>query len=178
MKRKSGNIYCIDTSALITMHRYYPIRIIPDLWKNLEDLFKQGIILSHDFVYDEIVPETDTKDDLARFVSKHKTCFRSISKRQAQLVTEILSHFKQLIDPRTKKDQADPWIIAMVVEKMEEISLFGKESDFVIVSTESEKSPHKIPAVCRHYKVRHMNLFEFFEDNDWRFSLSMKNNEK
>jgi hypothetical protein len=37
-----------------------------------------------------------------------------------------------------------------------------------------KKGSNKIPAVCKHYKIRHMNLFEFFEDNDWQFSLSKK----
>lgn len=174
MKRKSENIYCIDTSALVTMHRFYPVRIIPDLWSQIEELFKQRRVASHDFVYDEIVPDTDEKDDLAKLISKHKNCFKPITKRQAQLVPEILSLFPHLIDPRSKKDQADPWIIAMVVEMMEEVSLFEKDSDYVIVSAESENSPNKIPAVCRHYRVRHMNLFEFFEDNNWQFSLSKK----
>ena len=174
MKHKSENIYCIDTSALVTMHRYYPLRMLPDLWKHLEELFKTKKILSHNFVYDEIVPETGTRDDLAKLVAKHKVCFRPISKRQALLVPQILSLFPHLIDPRSKKDQADPWIISMVIEMMEEISLFGNDSDYVIVSTESENSPNKIPAVCKHYQVRHLNLFEFFEDNGWQFSLSKK----
>ena len=174
MKRKSENIYCIDTSALVTMHRFYPGRMIPDLWSQIEELFKQRRVSSHDFVYDEIVPDIEEKDDLAKLISKHKICFKSITKRQAQLVPEILSLFPHLIDPRSKKDQADPWIIAMVVEMMEEVSLFEKDSDYVIVSAESENSPNKIPAVCRHYRVRHMNLFEFFEDNNWQFSISKK----
>jgi hypothetical protein len=174
MKHRLENIYCIDTSALVTMHRFYPIRILPDLWKHLEELFKNKKIISHDFVYDEIVPEPGTRDDLAKLIEKHKVCFRPISKRQAQLVPEILSIYPHLIDPRSKKDQADPWIVAMVVEMMEESSLFEKDADFVIVSTESEKSPNKIPAVCKHYKVRHFNLFDFFEDNGWQFSLSKR----
>ena len=176
MKHKTDNIYCVDTSALITMQRYYPIRMLPDLWKHLEDLFVNGKITSHDFVYDEIVP-TDkkaTKDDLATLISKYKDNFKSISKRQAQIVPQIISLFPHLIDPRSKKDQADPWIVAMVVEMMEEVNMFEKDSDFVIVSTESEKSSNKIPAVCKHYRVRHMNLFEFFEDNEWQFTLSKK----
>jgi len=176
MKHKDDNIYCVDTSALITMQRYYPIRMLPDLWKQLEELLQNNKITSHDFVYDEIVP-TDkkaTKDDLATLISKYKNNFKPISKRQAQLVPQIISLFPHLIDPRSKKDQADPWIIAMVVEMMEEVNLFEQDSDFVIVSTESEKSSNKIPAVCKHYCVRHMNLFEFFEDNDWQFTLSKK----
>ena len=174
MKPNTSNIYCIDTSALVTMHRYYPVRIIPDLWKSIEELFKQNKFRSHDFVYDEIVPEGDNKDDLAKLVLKYKSSFTSITKRQAQLVPEILSLFPHLIDPRSKKDQADPWIVAMIVELMEGISLFGNDSEYVIISAESENSPNKIPAVCRHYNVRHMNLFQFFEDNNWQFSLSRR----
>lgn len=174
MKPKSDNIYFFDTSGFVTMHRYYPVRIIPDLWKFLEELFKQRKIISHDFVFDEIVPDSDTKDDLAKLISKHKVCFKPITKRQAQLVPEILSLFPHLIDPRSKKNQADPWIVSMVIEMMEENSLFGNESNYILVSTESEKSPNKIPAVCKHYQLRHMNLFEFFEDNGWEFSLSKK----
>ena len=147
---------------------------MPDLWENLEELFKAQRIRSHEFVYDEIVPATGEKDDLAKVVSKHKVCFVSITKRQAQLVPEILAIFPHLIDPMSKKNQADPWIIAMVVEMMEETSLFGKDSDNVIVSAESERSPNKIPAVCKQYKIRHMNLFEFFEDNGWKFSMVKK----
>lgn len=90
------------------------------------------------------------------------------------MALEIVTIFPHLIDPRSKKDQADPWIVAMVVEMMEEANMFEQDSDFVIVSTESEKSSNKIPAVCKYYRVRHMNLFEFFEDNDWQFSLLKK----
>src|ERR1017187_7527949 len=135
MKRKSANIYCVDSSALITKHRFYPMRIMPDLWRNLEELFKQRKFLSHDFVYDEIVPNLTLKDNLAKLVSKYKVCFKSITKKQAQLIPEILSLFPRLIDPRSKKGGADPWIISMVIEMMEEIRLFGNDSDFVIVST-------------------------------------------
>jgi len=62
----------------------------------------------------------------------------------------------------------------MVLEIMEDINLFGKESDFTIVITESEQRPNKIPAVCIYYNIRHMNLFEFFEDNDWQFYIKNK----
>lgn len=109
------------------------MRIIPDLWKNLEELFNARQIRSHEFVYDEIVPSTGEKDDLAKLVSKHKSCFIPISKRQAQLVPEILAIFPHLIDPMSKKNQADPWIVAMVIEDKEETSLIEKESDYVIV---------------------------------------------
>ena len=62
----------------------------------------------------------------------------------------------------------------MVVEAKEGPNFFGKDSDHVVVSAESEKSLNKIPAVCKHYSIEHLNLFEFFEDNGWKFSLAKK----
>lgn len=96
MKHKSENIYCPDTSALITMQRYYPLRMLPDLWKHLEELFLKSRITSHEFVYDEIVPtdKKTVKDDLATLISKHKVNFKSISKRQAQLVPKLYLSFR------------------------------------------------------------------------------------
>ncbi len=125
-------------------------------------------------VYDEIVPDSGAKDEIGKLIAKHKSSFHSITNRQGQLALEILTLFPKLIDVRAKKDQADPWIISLVIEKMEEENLFGKDSEFVVVSAESEKSDSKIPAVCKHFKVRHMNLFQFFEANGWEFKMSTR----
>jgi hypothetical protein len=57
---------------------------------------------------------------------------------------------------------------------MESVNMFGYASDFVLVSAESEKSDTKIPAVCKHFKVRHINLFQFFDDNGWEFLMNKK----
>ena len=174
MKSKANNIYSIDSSVLITLNRYYPASVIPDLWSQLEDLFKADRVFSHEMVYDEIVPASGTKDEIASLISRYKNSFFPISNRQGQLALQILTQFPRLIDVQAKKDQADPWIIALVLERMESEGLFGEKSDYVVVSAESEKSPNKIPAACKHYSVRHMNLFEFFEDNGWQLSLTKK----
>lgn len=174
MKSETSNIYCFDSSALIWINRYYPSRLINDLWKQLEELFKKKRIISHDMVYNEIVPATGTKDEIAKLISKYKSSFLPITNVQGQLALQILTAFPRLIDANLKKDQADPWIIALVIEKMREETLFGKDADYVVVSTEKSESNTKIPAVCKHFKVRHMNLFEFFEDNGWEFSMRKK----
>lgn len=169
--KSENNIYFIDSSALITINRYYPSSIFPDLWKHLEELFRQQKMFSHDMVYDEIVSDSGPKDDIGQLIAKYKSSFFSITNKQGKLALEILANFPRLIDPRAKRDEADPWIIALVIEKMQEENLFGNDSDFVVVSAESEKSDSKIPAVCKHFKVRHLNLFQFFEDNGWEFSV-------
>ncbi len=172
MKQDKEKIFCIDTSALVRMHQFYPKTIIPDLWDLLGNLFKNKKIISHDFVYDEIVPASGTKDDLAVFVSNFKSNFFSITKVQAQLIPEILTDFPQLIDPKSKKDQADPWLISMVRELNNSLNLFGNDSVYSIVSEESTASSTKIPAACKHYNIQHLTLFEFYKVNGWKLSIS------
>jgi len=169
--KSESNIYFIDSSALITINRYYPVKVFPDLWHHLDDLFKNKRLFSHDIVFSEIVPSTGPKDEIGKLLAKHKAAFFPITNKQGQIAVKILSTFPRLIDPRAKKDEADPWIIALVIEKMDEENLFGQDSDFVLVSAESEKSDTKIPAVCNYFNVRHLNLFQFFEDNNWQFSM-------
>jgi hypothetical protein len=172
--KSNNNIYFIDSSALITINRFYPSKVFPDLWQYIDELFSEKRLFSHEMVFDEIVPSSGPKDEIGKMINKYKSSFYPISNKQGQLALKILSFFPKLIDPRAKKDQADPWIIALVIEKMDELSLFGKDSDFVLVSAESEKSDTKIPAVCKYFKVRHMNLFQLFEDNGWQFSMLKK----
>jgi len=115
--KSENNIYFIDSSALITINRYYPSSIFPDLWKHLEELFRQQKMFSHDMVYDEIVSDSGPKDDIGRLIAKYKSSFFSITNKQGKLALEILANFPRLIDPRAKRDEADPWIIALVIEK-------------------------------------------------------------
>ena len=174
MKSDAREIYCIDASAFITMHRFYPLRIIPDLWSFMEELFKQKKILSHQIVFDEIVPKTGKKDDLAQWLSNFRTNFISTSQRQLELVPNVLGNFPKLIDHESEKDQADPWMVAMLIEIMEQDGIFGDQSDYVMVTTESEKRATRLPAACKHYNIRHMNLFQFFDANGFEFSVTKK----
>lgn len=171
MKSDKDIIFCVDTSALVTMHRFYPRSVIPDLWHELEKLFKNKNVISHEFVFDEIVPENGEKDELGKMISKYKSNFKGITKRQAQLVPEILLKYPKLIDPDIIKDQADPWLIAMLKEIKE--GLFEDQSEYVLVSTESEKKQTKIPAACKYYNLKHMNLFQFFEANRWKLRIDV-----
>ncbi|MCJ7448983.1 MAG: DUF4411 family protein [Bacteroidales bacterium] len=172
--KSEDNIYFIDSSALITDNRFYPKKVIPDLWIYIEELFQQKKLCSHDMVYNEIIPSSGPKDDIGKLIHKFKSSFYPITNKQGQLALQILANFPRLIDPRAKKDEADPWIIALVIEKMEAVDIFGNASDYVVVSAESEKSDTKIPAVCKHFKVRHMNLFQFFDANGWEFVMNKK----
>lgn len=172
MKSNAREIYCVDASAFITMHRFYPLWMIPGLWSYLENLFNRKKILSHQIVFNEIVPKTGEKDELAQWLNNYISNFIPTSQRQLELIPDVLNNFPKLINPESEKEQADPWLVAMLIEIMEQDGLFGDQSSYVMVTTESERQSTKLPAACKYYNIRHMNLFEFFEANKLKFSVN------
>ena len=88
-------------------------------------------------------------------------------------VASIIEEFPRLIDPNHEKDQADPWLIAQILEdrSQPQLGFFESNREFIVVSEESEKSPQKIPAVCNRYDIKHLNLKEFFKFNGWMLQL-------
>ena len=50
-----GSDYCIDTSALIDLsRRKYAPDVFKSLWKQIEELVKNGRIISHQKVFEEL----------------------------------------------------------------------------------------------------------------------------
>lgn len=144
---------------------------ISDIWSELEKLFKASKLISHEFVYEEFNPEKEKPDFLAKWIKDKKKYFIEVTDKQVELTSKILKKFPNLIDSENEKDQADPWIIALAIERMEEVTLFGRNTLIYVVSQEKISSSKRIPAVCREFKVPHMNLDAFLKDNGWRFGI-------
>jgi hypothetical protein len=172
MKSHNNVVYCFDSSAFITLHRFYSHDFIPDLWNQLEVLIYNGNLISHEIVLNEIDHDIKKQDRLTKWVLKHSIVFRPISQRQMNLLPEILQQFPKLIDYHSEKEQADSYLIAMLIELNEENDAFINE--YVLVSTENKRSPEKIPAACTHFRIRHMDLHEFFIANSFKFSMSVR----
>ena len=84
--KSENNIYFIDSSALITLNRFYPSSVFPDLWKHIDELFKKRRMVSHEMVYDEIDPDSRPKDAIGKLISKHKSSFYPITNKQVCFV--------------------------------------------------------------------------------------------
>lgn len=171
MSSNQEKIYCFDSSIFISLNRIHNYVPIPDVWDELEKLFKAGRLISHEFVYDEFNPERKNPDFLAKWIKDKKGYFFGITDKQVELTAKILEKFPSLIDSENENDQADPWIVALAIEKMEEITLFGQNTLVYVISQEKISSPKRIPAVCKEFKVPHMNLDDFIKDNGWRLGL-------
>ncbi len=171
MSSDQEKIYCFDSSIFISLNRIHNYVPIPNVWQELEKLFNAGKIISHEFVYEEFNPERENPDFIAKWIKDRKEYFFGITDKQVELTTKILEKFPTLIDSENEKDQADPWIVALAIEKMEEVTLFGQNTLVYVVSQEKISSSKRIPAVCREFKVPHMNLEAFLKDNGWSFGL-------
>ncbi|MBL7846382.1 MAG: DUF4411 family protein [Cyclobacteriaceae bacterium] len=167
--KSSNDIFCIDANIFIFIYKNYPESLIKGLWDRFDSLFKDGQLISHHIVYEEICHDKKKPDELAKWLKNKERYFKKISQRQTEFVPDILKNFPKLINPDSTKDQADPWIIAMIMEEKEIIG--NQTNNYIIISNESKTSPNKIPAACSYYDIRHLNLVEFFNYNYWEFAV-------
>lgn len=168
--KSENDIFCLDANILITLHRFYPITLVPSLWKKLDNIFKSEQVISHKFVFEEICYNKKKLDDLGKWITKWERCFKGVSPKQFQLISEVLSHFPKLIDASRTKNQADPWLLTMILE--EKTMLQNVEKRFIMVSNENPNSPDKIPAACKFFNIEHLNFHEFITYNEWRFEVT------
>jgi hypothetical protein len=168
---KENALFCVDSSIFITLHRFYGLNFLKDVWIEFDELFENNKIISHILVYEELTTNAKNQDDLSKWIKSKKKYFKDYNANQAGYLSEIIPKFPGLIDYEREKNQADPWLIALAIEEDKQIKLFNPKQEVVVVSAESKTSSQKIPAVCRHFGIVHFDLFEFFEFHGWRLRL-------
>ena len=159
----NGNIkkidtYCIDADALIDLKNNYPLDVFPALWMNIEFLIRQGRLIAPAAVRKEIERGTDM---LVPWAKKQSKMFFKPTSNQLSIVRKVLSKFPGLADPNAIYDKADPFLIALAIEKGD---LFGP---CVVIS--HEKST-KVPRACKTFSIECIRLPELFEREGWEFN--------
>ena len=170
MNQNQSLIFCFDTSAFVDINRYL-VRLIPQLYPELDKLFNSGRLISHKIAFQEITTRSKRPDSLTKWILPKEAFFKDISLQQTLLVSKIVQKFPTLIHYNREKDDADPWLIALVIEQRSMPDLFSSLQDFAIVSAESTLIPNRLPAVCKHYSIKHFDLPAFFKANGWSISL-------
>lgn len=174
MNQSQRLIFCFDTSAFVDIHRYL-VRLIPQLYPELDKLFNGGRLISHKIVFEEITTSSKKPDSLTKWIRPKGAFFKDVSLQQVLLVSEIVQKFPTLIHYNKEKNDADPWLIALVIEQRSMPDLFSSFQDFAIVSTESDLTANRLPAVCEHYSIKHFDLPDFFKANGWSINLQTTN---
>ena len=143
-------IYSLDTSALIAaFHERYPIEHFPSLWREIEVLIKNGRLKMSQIVFEEAMRDTEIKQWCDK--NQLKPDFQvAIDESVQERVNEVLSQFPRLVDSRTGKSGADPWVIALAMITQNCVVVTEENRTY------SENRP-KIPDACAYFNVSLIN---------------------
>jgi hypothetical protein len=147
--------HCIDTSALISMWReHYRPKNFPSVWRLMEQHIDRGELVAPREVYEELA---QGNDDLLEFVKrKQNKLFKELDEEQSRFVFEVKAKFPKLSDYNKAVPDADPFVVALAMQK-----------GWKVVTSESDKSPYKIPAACRFYRIPCLSPADFIQENRW-----------
>jgi len=164
MKLPFGDSYVVDTNVLITLMAHHPQdkSTYQAIWDEIESLIKQTSIFSTIVVYEEIMRYLGKDDRLKKWAKSHKKrFFISPDEETWQLAQGITKKFPDLLDKKklqTGEPDADPFLIAL-----------AKSSGATIITQERKDLPNRIPMVALQYKVKSIDLYEFFEEHKLKF---------
>lgn len=151
--------YSIDTSVIITAWRdKYPPKVFPALWENIQNLIAYGKIVASEEVHRELEKK---EDDIYRWIKRFPTMLIKTSEQIQRITTEILYKYPKLVDQRSHRRQADPFVIALAKVKGYKVLTEEKASG-------SDKKPN-IPDACKGFNISCVNLLKLFEEQKWVF---------
>lgn len=161
-----SDVYIIDASALIDL-RPYPYDIFKTLWANIERLVKNNRLISTEQVLEELKKKDD---EILKWAKKNKKMFKQLTPEQIRQVRIIINAFRALIDPNKETPDADPFVIALALEKDPQQTLISFNNKKVVITQESYKNGKiNIPYVCQSYGIECIKIIELFRREKWKF---------
>ena len=160
--------YVIDTSSLIELMRTNPIDIYVTVWEKLEKLVNEGRLVAPIYVLDEI---HRMDDELKVWANRHRRMFKPLSEAQIKTVSKVLVDFPGLSNSDKEGQVADPFVIAVALEKGKKaIEDFDGQLERIVITEEKIRGDkHRIPLACQHYKIKCMGIHEMFREEGWKF---------
>ena len=154
--------YCFDTSPLSALFRNYYRGVFKTLWKDFEELVEEGNILSTRGVSGEMgVFNFDPRGDGPK--PTQGICAPPTAD-EGKFVAGIFAvrHFQNNIEGKKLLNGgfvADPFVVARA-------ALNGA----TVVTMETLKpNAADIPNICEHFKIKHLSLEKFMEEEGWEF---------
>ena len=86
----------------------------------------------------------------------------AIDESVQERVNEVLLQFPRLVDNRTGRSGADPWVIALAMITQNCVIVTEENP------THSNNRP-KIPDVCDHFNLQCIKIVELIERENWVF---------
>ena len=159
---KPARVYIFDASVFINLHLIdtRTFELPQEIWDKLDELMLEGRIISHRYVYDEVVTTSDNPDKVSKWLQPRKSHFYLPTARQVEVMANVVNAFPKLIDPNNEKDQADPYLVAMGVELNET----HNDVEHVVVTLEKQSKTIGLAAACRSQKVECITPAQFFDE--------------
>lgn len=151
-------VYCIDTSSLINL-KPYRSDVFPTIWNKLENMIRNGELISHLQVYKEIEVGRDEIYNWCKNKNNNKM-FRDVDECQIQKFQDI----KRQYDSNYWENEinktgpwADPWVIALSI----------CEEAFIVADEKSV--PNRIPVISAVFGVKCLELLDFFKETGIKY---------
>jgi len=145
--------YCIDSCSFIELGDTFRPTVFPTIMPSIAKLVEEQRVYAATEVYEEL--KRQEGDKIFEWVRTLPGLFVLPSSSIQRAVKDILRTYPRLIDYKTGKSGADPWVIAT-----------AQVESLVVVTEEqlsgSLSSP-KIPDVCRVLGVDCIRMVEFLE---------------
>ncbi len=162
----TSNHYIMDTSSLVELNRHNPIDVFPSVWNNLESLSKKGLLVAPTEVLSEI---KERDDELAFWAKRNNSIFRPPTKRQVEILKDILKNYPALVKEDRKYD-ADAWVVALAVEMTTWPQQTIVQIKRIVVTEERLRGDKvRIPYVCQKYSIESIGIIEMFRIEGWKF---------
>ena len=155
-------VYSLDNSALIAAYsERYPIENFPAFWYKIEGLIIDDRLKMAEITFDEA---SKNKGIVEWYVQNQlKPNLRwPIDDTIQNKVKEILLPFPKLLDDRSGKSGADPWVIALAMISQNCVVVTEEKA------TGKARRP-KIPDVCDYFNVECVQLVDLIKREHWRF---------
>lgn len=163
----SDNLYIIDTSSLVNLAKWNPHDMYVSVWQNVESLVSDGRLIAPQAVMDEV---SIGSDQLAKWARNHKGMFRLLSNSQIAQASKILGDYPALVDPDKETADADPFVVALALDRNPRPTLAEVGRARVVVCDETLRGRKiKIPFVCSRYGLNCISVLEMFRTEGWRF---------
>ncbi|MDD1703323.1 MAG: DUF4411 family protein [Methanoregula sp.] len=168
-------LYVVDTSFLIEVHKRYPEKMLPGIWKDIEALIHDGRIVAPEYVKSEINRQDD---DLKNWVNDHSGMFESTGPELWETTGVVVNRFKRTAQASSQKpDHADPFVIGLAM-KLAKQSRFEPRTVVVVAEEKSKLAGNpglrdteieKIPDVCVKLGIPCLSHLEMFKREGFRF---------
>ncbi|HEY4963563.1 MAG TPA: DUF4411 family protein [Candidatus Saccharimonadales bacterium] len=168
---ETERIYIIDSSIFIELNRINEnsIEIPKPVWDKLDELLTSGKIISHRYVYEEIVSASKDPDKVSAWLAPKKEYFPLETPEQVAYMIEVVQKYPKLVKPENEKEDADPWLVALAIDNNKS----ENEKEFILVTQENQNKTTNLPAACKNFGIMTISLKQFLEEVSISFEVNI-----